>query len=77
LEDVVKHKKVFFHTGYANYDDCLRGHLRLLPNAESLPGLKTDYGKMIAAGMMYGTAPRFDEIVEQIGEIERKINDWP
>lgn len=77
LEDVIKHKKAFFYTGYANYDDCLSGQLRLLPDAECMPGLNADYSKMIAAGMIYGKAPTFDDIVEQIGKIETKINDWP
>jgi hypothetical protein len=77
MEDVVNHKKVFFHASYANYDDCLNGQLRLLPDTDSMPGLNADYGKMITAGMMYGKAPKFDDIVEQVGEIERRINDWP
>jgi len=28
LADVIKHKKVFFHAGYAKYDACLAGQLR-------------------------------------------------
>ena len=43
LEDVVRHKKVFFHAGYANYDQCLAGRLRLVPDDDQLPGLQTDY----------------------------------
>jgi hypothetical protein len=31
LEDVVKHKKVFYNASYANYDACLTGQLRLIP----------------------------------------------
>jgi hypothetical protein len=77
LEDVIRLKKVFYNAGYARYDECLSGHLRLLPEEDSMPGLKADYDKMVAAGMMYETAPSFDEIVEQIRHVEIEINDWP
>ena len=43
LADVVRHKKVFFHAGNANYDRCLDGHLRLVPDDDQLPALQSDY----------------------------------
>ena len=49
LKDVVRHKKVFFHASYSNYDRCLDGRLRLLPDTDQLPGLKVDYDAMCAA----------------------------
>lgn len=76
FEDVVRHKKVFFKAGYANYDDCLANQLRLLPEDEILDGLRADYEKMIDAGMMYQRPPGFDEIVESIRRLERDINTW-
>ncbi|MBO6522115.1 nucleotidyl transferase AbiEii/AbiGii toxin family protein [Thalassospira sp.] len=76
FEDVVRHKEVFFNASYAKYDDCLHGRLLLLPDDDSLPGLKADYGKMTSAGMMYREAPDFDDIVEKIRAIETKVNDW-
>lgn len=74
LKDVVRHKKVFFKTGYANYDACLKSQLQLLPQDETLDGLRADYEKMISAGMMYRTAPTFDEIVESIRQLQQDIN---
>jgi hypothetical protein len=70
----VRHKKVFFHTGYADYDACLEGHLKLLPEAGTLKGLRGDYEKMVAAGMMYSAPPSFDEIVELIRSLESRVN---
>lgn len=52
FEEVVRHEKVFFHTGYANYDACLDGQLKLLPEADTLESLRADYEKMVGAGMM-------------------------
>ena len=43
LEDVVRHKSVFFHAGYAHYDHCLDGRLRLVPDDDQLGGLRSDY----------------------------------
>jgi len=77
FEDVIRHKEIFYNASYAKYDECLEGRLLLLPDDDCMPGLKTDYGKMASAGMMYSEAPDFDDIVEQIRDIETKVNDWP
>ncbi|WP_409523201.1 nucleotidyl transferase AbiEii/AbiGii toxin family protein [Nitrincola sp. MINF-07-Sa-05] len=74
FEDVVRHKKVFFKSSYANYDACLKNQLRLLPEKETLNGLRIDYEKMISAGMMYQTPPTFEEIVNSIRHLEQDIN---
>jgi len=76
FEDVIRHKKVFFNAGYANYDECLQGRLRLLPDEDALSGLKADYQKMLSAGMMYGSPLTFDEIIDTIRETEERINQW-
>ena len=76
FEEVVRHKKVFFHTSYADYDACLDGRLKLLPETESLRGLRADYEKMMGAGMMYSTRPSFDEIAESIRNLENCVNRW-
>ena len=76
FEDVVNHKKVFFNASYANYDACLTGELYLIPEKELINELRTDYEKMLSAGMLYGEPPSFDEIMIDIREVERAINDW-
>lgn len=76
FEDVVRHKKVFFKASYANYDACLESQLQLLPEDETLDGLRADYEKMIGAGMMYQAPPTFDELVESIRQLEQDINTW-
>ena len=37
LKDVVRHKTVFFDASYANYEQCLDGRLRLVPDRDQLP----------------------------------------
>ena len=74
LEDVVRHKKVFFHAGYANYDQCLAGRLRLVPDDDQLPGLQTDYDAMRTAAIVGDDAPGFDALVEEIRILEANAN---
>lgn len=76
LEDVVRHKKLFFNAGYAHYDDCLAGKLRLIPDKDSLLGLKSDYQAMHTAGILRDDAPDFEALIEQIRAIEDQVNDW-
>ncbi|AMQ90943.1 hypothetical protein ASQ50_09005 [Marinobacter sp. LQ44] len=74
FEEVVRHKKVFFHTGYANYDECLDGRLKLLPETDTLEGLRGDYEKTVEAGMMYSTPPSFEDIIDSIRYLESRVN---
>ena len=74
LEDVVKHKNVFFRASHTNYQACLSGSLRLIPDAPLLKALRTDYEKMIADGMFDGESPTFDSIVAGLGELAKEIN---
>lgn len=73
LADVIKYKKLFYNAGYANYDDCLAASLKLVPGKGFVEALGKDFQQMIDAGMFYGT-PSFDEIMKDIGELERLIN---
>jgi len=74
LVDVVKHKKVFYHTSYANYDACLVGQLRLLPDEVVLVSLAQDFQRMIDAGMFIGAPPVFDQIIGRLRLLEAEIN---
>ncbi len=74
LEDVVRHKQIFFNAGYARYDECLGGRLRLIPDDDGVLGLKADYGAMLSAGMLSAKAPEFNTLIEQIHDIEIEVN---
>jgi hypothetical protein len=74
LEDVVKHKSVFFRASYAKYEACLSGGLRLIPSTPLLQALRTDYEKMIANGMFEGEPPNFESIVSRLQALEKQIN---
>ena len=74
LRDVVRHKKVFFNSDYANYDCCLDGRLRLVPDPDQLPGLQSDYNQMRRAGIVGIEAPDFDALMGRIRDLEVDVN---
>lgn len=75
LEDVIKFKKVFFHSSYANYDDCMGGRFKLYPqNAEMRKMLEEDYEKMTKSGMFREVPPDFNDVMLRMQDLESRIN---
>jgi len=74
LNEVIKVKKKFYNSGFAKYDDCLNGNLRLVPNKNHLKLLKEDFNKMIINKMFYGEQPDFNLIISNIEKLESTIN---
>ena len=74
LEDVVRHKQVFFHASYAHYDRCLAGALRLVPDDDQLDALRADYDSMRTDGLLTRSAPDFTTLMADIRDAEGRIN---
>lgn len=74
LADVVKFKKVFYRAGYANYDACGTGGLRLVPEGTMLASLGADFEQMVVSGMFEGTPPVFEHVIERLRQLERQVN---
>lgn len=72
LARVVRHKRTYFQSAWANYDAAKPGTLRLVPPAHRLADLKTDYQQMRT--MFTEPPPPFDEILRQLQRIEDTIN---
>lgn len=73
LEQVVKHKAVFFRSGWANYDTARPGTLKLVPSVARQKDLRADYRDM--APMMFDDQPlAFEEILARIQRLEDAIN---
>jgi hypothetical protein len=75
LHDVIKHKKAFFYSSYANYDKCLAGQFKLIPKTSEIASLKSDYQKMRQANMFYGNPPEFETIMNELRKLEITINN--
>ena len=71
LEDVVRHKTVFFDASYANFYHCLDGRLRLDSGNDQLASLRSDHDAMRRAGIRVAqrTAPTPGERSELLHKI--------
>ncbi len=74
LNEVIKIKKTFYDSGFAKYDDCLNGNLRLIPNDNYLQLLKDDFNKMLSNKMFYGNQPDFYRVLNELKKLEMVIN---
>jgi hypothetical protein len=72
LEQVVRHKTVFFRAAAARYDLAKPGSLRISPTSELERELRRDYREM--QEMFFGEAPGFDQILADIREVELRVN---
>ena len=72
LTQVVQNKTLFFRDPKASYDTAKIGSLRLVPSGKILQNLEKDYKAM--EEMFMGLFPSFDEIIEGIVKLEKRIN---
>lgn len=75
LEDVVAFKDRFYRCPWARYDLARPGTFRLIPSADRLSELRTDYRQM--AVMIFGPIPKFEHIVANLELLEKEINSLP
>lgn len=74
LKEVVEHKSMFYHSSWANYQACIDGGLRLVPEGELRKVLEEDFKSMVKAGMFYTSPPKFDKILERLYEVQSRLN---
>jgi nucleotidyltransferase AbiEii toxin of type IV toxin-antitoxin system len=72
LENVARHKKLFFRCGWAKYDEATPGSLRLMPPPGRRRDILKDYKKMQV--MIFREPPSFEEILDILFELEENIN---
>ncbi|NLN93250.1 MAG: nucleotidyl transferase AbiEii/AbiGii toxin family protein [Candidatus Hydrogenedens sp.] len=75
LEDVIRHKTLFFNSNYAHYTECLAGNFRLVPQEPFLSHIKQDYATMRSAGMFESEVPNFEDLIEELRAIQLIINE--
>lgn len=73
LDEVVAHKEHFFREAGAHYELAKKGTLRLAPGKSFEERLRTDHNQM--REMYFGNEPDFDEVMEAIRELEKRINE--
>jgi hypothetical protein len=79
LEQVVRHKTMFFQEKdqageTIDYQECLNGHLCLVPEGAAHDTMQEDYISMIQDGILLTQAHEFADILEQCARLQANIN---
>jgi hypothetical protein len=70
---VAEHRVLFFKQSWVKYDTLKPGSLHLLPREDQMAAWRQDYSDM-RGEMFFGETPDFDEILEVVGNFEKKFN---
>lgn len=71
-ERVVRHKSVYFVSGWAHYETARPGTFRLIPGEVRLAELRRDYARM--REMFFAEVPSFDDLINSLRTAEERIN---
>jgi hypothetical protein len=79
---VAQHKRWFFretdaHDQVIDYAAAVQGSLTLVPDVAGQVGLRDDYERMLAGGLLEEGAPSFDEIISRCRSLEQRANMQP
>lgn len=72
LKSVAQHKKIYFRSGWADYDKARKGSLNLCPQNGLLKSLENDYKQM--REMFYGEPVSWESIITEIKKFESEFN---
>jgi len=72
LVRVTAHKKLFYRSARAQYDEANHGTLRLIPDPNRAHSLETDYRQM--QQMFFEQPPAFKHIIQRLEDLEKRIN---
>ncbi len=70
--DCARHARTFFNSPDFDLEHAVPGTLAIAPTEKMLDPLHRDYEAM--AGMIFGTVPRFDDVIESIRGLESRVN---
>lgn len=70
---IVDDRKVSYNVSWVQYDQMTPGALRIMPTDADLAAWRSDYEKM-REEMFFGDSPEFDQLMEQLRELEGRLN---
>lgn len=71
-QDCVRHARMFFNRSTFDLDSAKPGSFALLPYDGMVNALRSDYERM--SGMIFGEVPDFDQVMESISRLEKRVN---
>lgn len=70
--DCARHAQLFFNSKDLNLKTARPGTFKIMPTAEMIEILKRDYQAML--GMVFGQAPDFKDVMDEVSNLESEIN---
>jgi hypothetical protein len=70
--DCVGHARMFFNRAAYDLNSAKSGSFALLPHDRMINALRGDYERM--SGMIFGEVPDFDQVMESISALEKRVN---
>lgn len=72
LARVAEHKKLFFRSKWAKYEEAKPGTLRFVPHPDRIKALKADYRQM--QPIFFDEPKSFEDIIQKLNNLEQRIN---
>jgi hypothetical protein len=73
IEEIIEHRKYYSRLKRFDYTTLKRGSIRIIPSDDILKVLELDY-EIMRAEMIYGNPPIFEEIIQEMKNLQNLIN---
>jgi hypothetical protein len=73
IEEIIEHRKYYSRLKRFDYTTLKRGSIRIIPSDDILKVLELDY-EIMRAEMIYGNPPIFEEIIQEMKNLQNEIN---
>lgn len=70
--EIVEHRRRFYHLGYVDYDNDLPDKIKILPGEALMPEYEKDYNDM-KTSFIYGDALNFDQLIERLSVLQDRF----
>ena len=71
-EDIVNHRRKFYHVGYVDYDKELPQSIQIVPSDALLPKYEADYNEM-RGSFIYGESLDFSALIKRMAELQERF----
>lgn len=71
-EDIVNHRRKFYHVGYVDYDKELPQSIQIVPSDALLPSYEADYNEM-RGSFIYGESLDFSALMKRMAELQERF----
>lgn len=71
-EDIVNHRRKFYHVGYVDYDKELPQSIQIVPSDALLPSYEADYNEM-RDSFIYGESLDFSALMKRMAELQERF----